>query len=189
MSGWVAGATVVGAVIGSKASSKAAGVQAAAADRASELQREQFERQVELQAPWRQAGERALGNYVNLPYYNAESTIRYGVAEGQPNLSLKMFLAMAKIKNGEGVNAMVHVEEAVAILPDLGRTEGLELLLFWAAEIARVCDQRAKATAWTQRANAEVEQKIAKFRDANLAATFRRSRELHQTTAQQLLAR
>lgn len=61
MSGWVAGATVVGAVIGSEASSKAAGVQAAAADRASELQREQFERQVELQAPFREAGVRALG--------------------------------------------------------------------------------------------------------------------------------
>lgn len=61
MSGWVAGATVVGAVIGSKASSKAANVQAAAADRAGELQREQFERQVELQAPFREAGVRALG--------------------------------------------------------------------------------------------------------------------------------
>ena len=61
MSGWVAGATVVGAVIGGSAAKSAAGTQAAAADRASQLQQEQFERQVELQAPWRQAGERALG--------------------------------------------------------------------------------------------------------------------------------
>jgi len=60
MSGWVAGAVVVSSVIGSKASSKAASTQAAAADRAAELQQQQFERQVELQAPFREAGVRAL---------------------------------------------------------------------------------------------------------------------------------
>ena len=60
MSGWVAGAVVVGSVIGSQASGKAAKTQAAAADRAGQLQQEQFERQVELQAPFREAGVRAL---------------------------------------------------------------------------------------------------------------------------------
>lgn len=60
MSGWVAGATVVGSLVGASASRKAASTQAAAADRAAELQKEQFERQVELQAPFREAGVRAL---------------------------------------------------------------------------------------------------------------------------------
>ncbi len=60
MSGWVAGAMVVGSVVSSRASGKAADVQAGAADRAADLQREQFERQVELQAPFREAGVRAL---------------------------------------------------------------------------------------------------------------------------------
>lgn len=60
MSGWVAGAIVVSSVVGSKASSKAASTQAAAADRSAELQQQQFERQVELQAPFREAGVRAL---------------------------------------------------------------------------------------------------------------------------------
>ena len=60
MSGWVAGATVVSSLVGAKASKSAASTQAAAADRAAELQREQFERQVELQAPFREAGVRAL---------------------------------------------------------------------------------------------------------------------------------
>jgi hypothetical protein len=60
MSGWVAGATVVGSLVGASASKSAAKTQAAAADRAAELQKEQFERQVELQAPFREAGVRAL---------------------------------------------------------------------------------------------------------------------------------
>ena len=61
MTFWVAGAVVGSALIGGSAAKSAAGTQAAAADRAAELQQQQFERQVELQAPWRQAGERALG--------------------------------------------------------------------------------------------------------------------------------
>jgi hypothetical protein len=52
----VAGATVVGGALSSSAAGKAASTQAAAADRAAELQREQFERSVELQEPFRQGG-------------------------------------------------------------------------------------------------------------------------------------
>lgn len=82
MSGWVAGAVVVGSVIGSKSASKAASTQAASAEQATEvskqisdeqialqreqlaaqtaLQREQFEYQKGLQAPFQQAGVNAL---------------------------------------------------------------------------------------------------------------------------------
>jgi hypothetical protein len=60
MAGWIAAATVGSALIGSRSASKAASAQAGAADRAAELQQEQFERQVELQAPFREAGVRAL---------------------------------------------------------------------------------------------------------------------------------
>jgi hypothetical protein len=60
MTFFVAGATIGAALIGSSASRSAASAQARAADRAAELQREQFERQVELQAPFREAGVRAL---------------------------------------------------------------------------------------------------------------------------------
>lgn len=48
------------AVLGAASSRSAANTQAGAADRAAQLQQEQFDRQVELQTPWRQAGERAL---------------------------------------------------------------------------------------------------------------------------------
>jgi hypothetical protein len=54
-------AAIIGSsLFGASAAGSAADTQAAAADRAAELQREQFERQVELQAPFREAGVRAL---------------------------------------------------------------------------------------------------------------------------------
>jgi hypothetical protein len=52
----VAGATVVGGALSSSAAGSAASAQAKSADRAADLQREQFERSVELQEPFRQAG-------------------------------------------------------------------------------------------------------------------------------------
>jgi hypothetical protein len=54
--GLAAGSTLAG----SRAAKKAGETQAAAAEQASDLQREMFERQVELQAPFREAGVRAL---------------------------------------------------------------------------------------------------------------------------------
>jgi hypothetical protein len=58
---WMMAAAVIGSsLIGGSSARRAASTQASAADRAAELQREQFERQVELQAPFREAGVRAL---------------------------------------------------------------------------------------------------------------------------------
>lgn len=48
--------SIAGGLIGASGSKSAAKTQAAAADRATEAQREMFERQVELQEPFRQAG-------------------------------------------------------------------------------------------------------------------------------------
>ena len=61
MAGWMAAAVVGSALIGSSASRQAASAQSDAAAQAQGLQREQFERQVQLQAPFREAGLRALG--------------------------------------------------------------------------------------------------------------------------------
>jgi hypothetical protein len=66
MSGFVAGAVVVGSAISSRAASKAASTQAAAADRSVDAQREMFERQVELSKPYREAGELALNKLIPL---------------------------------------------------------------------------------------------------------------------------
>lgn len=66
MAGWTAAAIAGSALLGASASRSAARTQAQAADRATELQREQFERQVELQEPWRQAGMAALNKLTPL---------------------------------------------------------------------------------------------------------------------------
>lgn len=60
MTFWVAGAVVGSSLIGSRAASKAASTQAASADQATQLQERMFNKQVELQEPWRQAGINAL---------------------------------------------------------------------------------------------------------------------------------
>jgi hypothetical protein len=66
MTFWVAGAVVTSAAIGSQAAKSAAKTQTAAANRAADLQQQQFERQVELQEPWRQAGITALNKLTPL---------------------------------------------------------------------------------------------------------------------------
>jgi hypothetical protein len=51
-----AGGSIVGGLMGAKAAKSAAKTQAASADYAAQLQQEQFDKQVELQAPFREAG-------------------------------------------------------------------------------------------------------------------------------------
>jgi hypothetical protein len=94
MSGWIAGAVVGSAVIGGMAANKAAKAQAGAADRAADLEREQFEREVELQAPWREAGERALGKLetaseytpFGMSQFQADPGYAFRLGEGQKAL-------------------------------------------------------------------------------------------------------
>jgi len=69
MAGWVAAATVGSALIGSNAASKAAKASAAASNRTSDVQREMFERNVELNAPFREAGVNALNKLVPMTDY------------------------------------------------------------------------------------------------------------------------
>lgn len=57
---WMALAIGGSALIGANAASKAAKTQAASADRATELQREMFNKQIELQQPFQEAGVNAL---------------------------------------------------------------------------------------------------------------------------------
>lgn len=57
---WPIIATIGGALIGANASRQAARTQAESADAATRLQQQMFERQTELNEPWRQAGVNAL---------------------------------------------------------------------------------------------------------------------------------
>lgn len=58
--GAMMGASLGGGVDASNAASKAANMQSQSADQATQLQREMFNKQVELQQPWQQAGVNAL---------------------------------------------------------------------------------------------------------------------------------
>jgi hypothetical protein len=69
MTFWVAGAVVVSSAIGANASGKAASTQSAAADRAAELQQQQYEQTRQDYAPWRAAGEQALNKLIPLSDY------------------------------------------------------------------------------------------------------------------------
>lgn len=66
---WIAAATIGSGVIGAYASSKAAGEQADAQRAATAEQRRQFNKQIELQEPFRQAGVNALPELVAASRY------------------------------------------------------------------------------------------------------------------------
>jgi hypothetical protein len=88
-------AAIIGsALVGSASSGSAARTQASAANRAADLQREQFERQTELQAPFREAGVRALpeletaSRYTpfGMKQFTADPGYGFRLAEGQKAL-------------------------------------------------------------------------------------------------------
>jgi hypothetical protein len=61
MAAWMLPAAIIGStLLGARSANQAASAQSDAATQAAQLQREQFERQVELQAPFREVGLRAL---------------------------------------------------------------------------------------------------------------------------------
>ena len=94
----VAGATVVSGAMGSRAAGKAADTQAAAADRSAEVQREIFERQVELQQPWLKAGEQALNRLTPL----AMEYTPFGMQQFQadPGYQFRMSEGMKALERG-----------------------------------------------------------------------------------------
>ena len=89
-----AAATLIGAGMSSSAAKSAAQTSANAADRATELQRQMFERQVELQEPWRQAGVNALAKLqtaaeytpFGMQQFQADPGYGFRLAEGQKAL-------------------------------------------------------------------------------------------------------
>jgi len=102
MAGFVAAAVVGSALLGSRASSKAASTAASAttqaADTSAAVQREMFERQVELQEPWRQAGISALNKLAPL----AEQYTPFGMQQFQadPGYAFRLSEGMKALERG-----------------------------------------------------------------------------------------
>ena len=87
-------AIIGSAVLGAASSRSAAKTQANAANQAANLQREQFDRQIELQAPFREAGVRALGKLeaasdytpFGMDQFQADPGYAFRLSEGQKAL-------------------------------------------------------------------------------------------------------
>lgn len=102
-------ATVGSALIGSSASRSAASSQQQAAQQASDVQRQIFERQVELQAPFREAGLKGqnrlleylgLGGDVNAPGYGKYATAEFTPAmfQADPGYAFRMSEGMKALE-------------------------------------------------------------------------------------------
>ena len=113
------GAAAVGGVIAGEASKKAAKTQARAADRAAQLQQEQFERQIELQRPFREAGERALPKLEAASEYTpfgqaqfqADPGYAFRLAEGQKALDRQAAARGGLISGGALAGAQRYGQE------------------------------------------------------------------------------
>jgi hypothetical protein len=102
-------ATVGSSLIGSSASGKAANAQQQAAAQASDVQRDIFERQVELQEPFREAGLKGqnrllellgLGGDVKAPEYGKYATAEYGADKftADPGYAFRMSEGMKALE-------------------------------------------------------------------------------------------
>ena len=110
---WMMAAAVVGSsLIGASSSRSAAKTQASAADRTAELQQQQFERQVELQAPFREAGVRALGKLeaaadytpFGMAQFQADPGYGFRLSEGQKALE-RSTAARVGLQSGAALKA------------------------------------------------------------------------------------
>lgn len=113
MTFWVAGAIVGSAVIGGVASNKAASTQAQAARESGNIQREIFERQVELGRPYREAGELALNKLIPLatqytPFgmaqFQADPGYAFRLSEGQKAIE-RSTAARSGLQSGAALKA------------------------------------------------------------------------------------
>lgn len=108
---WMIPAAIIGSsLLGSSASRSAASTQAAASDRAAELQKEMFERQVQLSEPWRKAGEQALNKLIPLTDYQtfgmsqfqADPGYAFRLSEGQKALERSAAARGGLLSGGTG---------------------------------------------------------------------------------------
>ena len=77
MLGWMAAATLGAGLLGASSSRSAANTQAQATQAAQDAQTQMFNKQVELQEPWRQAGITALNKLIPLTDYTKFGTEQF----------------------------------------------------------------------------------------------------------------
>lgn len=111
-----AGATVVSGIMGADAAGDAAAAQAASADRAAQLQKEQFDKQVELQEPFRQAGLAAQNRLLTLLGLEVPGGMGGMGGSSTPRKTLEQF--RAELASAGGGGAMGALPEGYARIGD-----------------------------------------------------------------------
>lgn len=125
---WIAAVgAVAGAAISSSGSKKAAQTQADAANAAQETQLEMFNRQVELQEPWRQAGIGALGDLTKgtaaggdfardftMADFQADPGYAFRLAQGQKALESSAAARGGLLSGGTGKALLGYGQEAAS---------------------------------------------------------------------------
>jgi hypothetical protein len=109
----ILGSAVIGGAVASRGASKAARAQTQAADQAAQLQRETFERQVELQEPFRQAGIASQNELMRMLGIGGEpGTAGYGTL-GQPFTAEQMQMDPGyAFRLAEGEKALERMQSA-----------------------------------------------------------------------------
>lgn len=117
---WVATAVVGSAAVGLYSANKAAGAQEAAAGQAAGISREQYAQTREDQAPWRLAGERALGKLeaasdytpFGMTQFQADPGYAFRLSEGQKALDRQAAARGGLISGGALKAATRYGQEA-----------------------------------------------------------------------------
>lgn len=121
----VIGSAVIGGVVSSKNASKATKAQTDAANQAEQTQRDMFERNVELQEPWRQAGIGALGDLTkgtqaggdfmrdfSMADFQADPGYAFRLSEGQKALEASAAARGGLLSGGTGKALVNYGQEA-----------------------------------------------------------------------------
>lgn len=123
MAGWTAAAIVGGAVIGGVASSQAAKTQARAAREGAAAQERMFNRQVELQEPFRQAGVNALPELVAASRYDPFTMERF---QADPGYGFRLKEGLRAIENSALARGMGQSGATLRGLTRYGQELGAE---------------------------------------------------------------
>lgn len=121
MAGWVAAATVGSALIGANASSRASRAQERAAREGAASQERMFNRQVELQEPFRQVGVNALPELVEAARY---TPFDYDTYQNDPGVGFRFREGLKALQASKAAGGMLRSGNTLRGITQFGQELG-----------------------------------------------------------------
>lgn len=121
MAGWVAAATVGSALIGANASSRASKAQERAARESAASQERMFNRQVELQEPFRQVGVNALPELVEASRY---TPFDYDTYQNDPGVGFRFREGLKALQASKAAGGMLRSGNTLRGITQFGQELG-----------------------------------------------------------------